>query len=341
MTTILEHPDGRVEITELPGGKRRITIHSEKFHLPPIEQSIETAYPLELIKKFMEVKGPRSVNDEIRREQDPYYTKICLEKEILAYLSADDCDNKRILDFGCGAGASGVILARMVPAASIVGIDLDPKLITLAKTRADYYGLQNLTFHCSPSGKEFPDALGTFDFIVLSAVFEHLLPDERTDVLRQIWSHLNPGGILFINQTPYRWFPFEGHTTQLFFINYLPRKIAHAAARRFSKRVDKNETWDNLLRRGIRGSTPRQIINVLKKSDTAFMPKLLRPSRLGFRDRIDIWYAGYAVSIARKYPKVRAVQRILRIAAKGVYLFTGIVFLPTLALAIRKTPKTK
>jgi 2-polyprenyl-3-methyl-5-hydroxy-6-metoxy-1,4-benzoquinol methylase len=340
MTTILEHPDGRVEITELAGGKRRITIHSEKDSLAPLEQNIETDYPVELIKKFLEVKGPRSLNDEIRREQDPYYTQICLEKEILAYLSADDCDNKRILDFGCGAGASGVILTRMFPAASIVGIDLDPRLISLAKARADYYGLQNLTFHCSPSGKELPDVLGTFDVIVLSAVFEHLLPDERTIVLRQIWSHLNPGGILFINQTPYRWFPFEGHTTQMLFINYLPRRLAHAAARRFSRRVNRNESWDELLRRGIRGSTPCQIINILKKTDTAYTPKLLRPSRLGFRDRIDIWYAGYAVSIARKYPKVRAVQRILRITAKGIYLFTGIVFLPTLALAIRKIPKT-
>lgn len=339
MTTVLEHPEGRAEISELPGGKRRITIRSDKFSLPDIEQSIETAYPVELIRQFFEVKGLRSLNDEIRREQDPFYTQICLEKELLAYLSPADCENKRILDFGCGAGASAVILARLFPGASIVGVDLEPKLIALAKARADFYGMDKLTFYCSPSGTELPENLGTFDVVVLSAVFEHLLPPERKQVLRQIWSCLKPGGILFINQTPYRWFPFEGHTTQLFFINYLPQKIAHTAARRYSKRVRPDESWDNLRRRGIRGSTPREIIKLLKQIDTGCKLKILRPSRLGFRDRIDIWYAGYAVSIAHKYPKIKPVQKILRIVAKIIDALTGIIFLPTLAIAVRKVPK--
>ncbi|MBL7215529.1 MAG: class I SAM-dependent methyltransferase [Phycisphaerae bacterium] len=341
MTTILEHPDGQVEVSDLPGGKRRVTICCEKYSIPEIERSIETAYSVELIQKILDIKGLRYLNDEIRREQDPYYTKICIEKEIFGYLSQKDCENKRILDFGCGAGASGTILARMFPKASIVGVDLDPKLVSLAKLRAEYYGLSHLKFYCSPSGKELPEGLGTFDGVVLSAVFEHLLPDERNVVLRQIWSLLNPGGILFVNQTPYRWFPFEGHTTHLPLINYLPRRIAHYAACRFSNRIGKNETWENLLRRGIRGSTPHEILKILKKTDGKYTPKRLKPIRLGFRDRIDIWYAGYAVSIAHKYPKMRIVQKVLRIGAKVIYSLTGIVFLPTLAMAIRKTPKMK
>ena len=339
MATILKHPDGHVEITDLHNGKCRITIHSEKYSIPEVERSIETNYSPELIQKFLEVKGLRYLNDEIRREQDPYYTKICMEKEISAYLSRKECENKRILDFGCGAGASGVILARMFPDASIVGIDLDPKLISLAKSRAEFYGLNRLTFECSPSGKELPERLGTFDAVVLSAVFEHLLPDERNIVLRQIWSLLNPAGILFINQTPYRWFPFEGHTTHLPLINYLPDKLAHKMACRFSHRIGKNETWESLLRCGIRGSTPREIIKILKKTDAQYRPQLLHPSRLGFRDRIDIWYAGYAISIAHKYPKTQPIQKILRIVAKAIYYLTGIVFLPTLAMAIRKAPQ--
>ena len=339
MTTILEHPDGHVEIADLSNGKRRVTVYSEKFKIPEIERSIETAYPLELIKTIFEVKGVRFLNDEIRREEDPLYTKICLEKELFAYLSPDDLKHKRILDFGCGAGASTVILARMFPNASIVGIDLDSKLIALAESRTRCFGLNHLTFHSSPSGKELPPELGTFDAVVLSAVFEHLLPDERQIVLRQIWSHLNPGGILFINQTPYRWFPFEGHTTHLFLINYLPRRAAHYAACRFSSRIGKQETWEGLLRCGIRGSAPREILTLLGKIDAHFLPTLLRPSQPGFRDRIDIWYAGYAVCIAHKYPKVRSVQKILRIVAKVIYFLCGVVCLPTLAMAVRKTRK--
>ncbi len=336
MTIFLQHPDGQVEITELPGGKRRITIHSEKVTLPAIDQSIETAYPVELIEQFLNAKGIHSLNDEIRREQDPYYTKICLEKEIIAYIAPHDCKNKRILDFGCGSGASGLILARMFPDADIVGIDLDPKLISLAQYRADFYGMKNLHFQTSPSGNTLPEDLGTFDIIMLSAVFEHLLPDERPLVLRQIWNHLNPGGILFLNQTPYRWFPFEGHTSHLPLLNYLPDKLAHKTACRFSRRIGPHETWPGLLRRGIRGGTPRQILRLLKCCDPDHPPKVLIPSQPGFRDRIDVWYAGYAVSIAHKYPKAAPIQKILRIVAKGIYRLTGIVFLPTLALAIQK-----
>jgi len=333
---ILEHPDGQIEITDLPGNKRRVTIHSEKYQIPEIEKSIETHYPPELIQKILELKGLRFLNDEIRREECPLNIKICLENEILAYLSPNDYENKKILDFGCGAGASTSILARMFPNASIIGIDLDPKLITLAQLRAQYYGLNHLKFYASPSGKELPANIGTFDVVILSAVFEHLLPNERKIVLQQIWSHLNPNGILFVNQTPYRWFPFEGHTTHLFFINYLPDKLAHYTTCRFSSRVDKNQTWESLLRSGIRGTTPYEILNILKKTDNKYSPEILRPSRQGFRDRIDIWYTGYAVSIAHKYPKIKSVQKILRAVAKIIYCLLGIVFLPTVGIAIEK-----
>ena len=117
--------------------------------------------------------------------------------------------------------------------------------------------------------------------------------------------------------------------------------MARAAACRFSNRIGKDQTWEALLRSGIRGSTPREILNILKKSDTQYAPRLLRPCRQGFRDRIDIWYAGYAVSIARKYPKTQPIQKVLRLVAKTIYHLTGVVFLPTLAMAIQKHPQPK
>jgi len=67
----------------------------------------------------LNVKGPNSLNDEIRREEDPLYTKVCIEHDILAYLPETAFTNRRILDFGCGAGASSIILARMFPQAEI------------------------------------------------------------------------------------------------------------------------------------------------------------------------------------------------------------------------------
>ena len=85
--------------------------------------------------------------------------------------------------------------------------------------------------------KGLPADIGQFDYIILSAVYEHLLPSERPALLTLLWSHLRPGGVIFLAQTPYRWFPVELHTTGLPLINYLPDRLALACARRFSKRV--------------------------------------------------------------------------------------------------------
>jgi len=62
-------------------------------------------------------------------------------------------------------------------------------------------------------------------------------------------------------------------------------------------------------------------------------------SDLGFRDRIDIWCAGYAISIARKYPRVIIVQKVLGVVAKIFYYISGVVFLPTVSLAVMKKEK--
>lgn len=328
--------DAEVTITELGDGRRRITVKAAGFQLSEADRSIETRYPVELIDTIFRLKGPRYATDEIRRDEDPLYTQACLETDILAYVPREAFRQKRMLDFGCGAGASTLVLARLFPESEIAGIELDEKLLSVAHARAAFYGYDNLSFHCSPNSKTLPSEMGEFDYVILSAVFEHLLPDERQQVLGQIWSLLKPGGIFFLNQTPNRWFPFEGHTTQLPLMNYLPDKAAGTYARRFSKMVSSEATWTQLLRRGIRGGSVREILGILKGAQSRFRPVLLTPQQAGFQDRIDLWYAGYAVSIAKKYPRVKVLQLAIKYLAKVIYKVSGVVFLPTISLAIQK-----
>ena len=110
-----------------------------------------------------------------------------------------------------------------------------------------------------------PDGIGNFDFVILSAVYEHLLPTERNMIVPLIYSLIKPEGILFSNQTPFRYFFIETHTTSLPFINYLPDRLTHFIARSFCNRVNKNETWETLLRRGIRGGTVKEIKSIIKR----------------------------------------------------------------------------
>ena len=340
MSICLEHPNAKIEVEELPNAKRRVSVCplDELISIP--FGSCETSYPRELIEQILRVKGPIYLCDEIRREEDPSYAQICLEKNILGYVDDESFAHKRLLDFGCGCAASTMILARMFPTTRIVGVELSSDLLSIAKLRARHYGFKHVEFLASPSGKELPENIGEFDFVILSAVFEHLLPNERKVILHQLWSVLKPGGVLFIDQTPYRYFPFEGHTSQLPFINYLPDRFAHAVACRFSKRLRRDDSWESLLRRGIRGSSVREIMGILRDESGNGHPVLLKPNRFGFRDRIDLWYAGYAVSITNKYPKAKYIQRIMKYVFKIIYLVSGVVILPTLSLAIRKSERS-
>jgi hypothetical protein len=156
-----------------------------------------------------------------------------------------------------------------------------------------------------------------------------MLPAERTTLLPQVWSLVRPGGILFLNQTPHRWFPLEHHTTGLPLINYLPPPLALRAARKLSKRVAPNASWDELLRAGIRGATERQVVRILRVAGDG-APRLLRPIIPGRRDGADIWFA-YS---SRRNPRLR--KRLLRLVFRGVGRVFHSSFAPDLNLALRK-----
>ncbi|MCU0612964.1 MAG: class I SAM-dependent methyltransferase [Candidatus Eisenbacteria bacterium] len=170
--------------------------------------------------------------------------------------------------------------------------------------------------------------MGDFDAIVMSAVYEHLLPAERKALLPELWRHLRPGGFLFIFQTPYRFFPLESHTTRLPFINYLPDRLTHRIVGLVSHRVGRGETWPDMLRRGIRGATDREILAILQSVPPP--PILLEPSRLGLKDRIDLCVA---LSGSARLP---ALKRAAAFPIRCIRAATGHVCTPFISLALKK-----
>ncbi len=85
-------------------------------------------------------------------------------------------------------------------------------------------------------------------------------------MLPLLWEHLGPGGTLLINQTPYRWWPFEHHTTGLPLLNYAPDWLAYRLSRhsRTGREWNRKRDWPGLLRAGIRGGTEREILKILR-----------------------------------------------------------------------------
>ena len=287
--------------------------------------AIETAYPPELIASVLDVKGPAWLCDEIRRDEDPTYVSHFLAESILSYVAPESLSG-RLLELGSGAGASSLNLRRLLPELQVVGVELLADHVGLARSRAAFHGMDSIEFIHNPDGSQLPDGLGEFDFVILSAVYEHLLPVERRSLMPQVWRRLKPGGILFINQLPHRFSPLETHTTGLPLLNYLPDGLAHRAARRFSSWVDPDQTWDGLLRAGIRGGSVREILRDIGPDDA----EVLEPTLRGNSDRIDLWFA---LSGRSRWP---IAKRIARTTMKGLKRTTGVTFVPELSLAIRK-----
>ena len=333
-TVTLSHPEGIVRLESVGDGRTHVTVEPFDRSLFVSGAPWTTHYPPELIESILAVKGPAHVCDEIRRDEDPNYVALTLHYALLGYVDPAEFANRRLLDFGCGSGASTSILGRMFPDTEIVGVELEAALLDIARKRAALYGNDRVRFELSPSGDRLPDNLGSFDFVALSAVFEHLLPSERKVVLGQIWSVLKPGGIFFLNQTPFRFYPQEAHTTGLPGLNYLPDRVALRVARRFSSRVSADETWETLLRRGIRGGTEREVMRILSATRGG-EPVSLKPHRLGLRDTVDLWYE------CSMQARPSRLKPVMRMAFKGAGKATGSPFAPAIDLAISQALSLK
>jgi len=105
--------EGELLLEALPDGRTRLTARALLPGVFIARHVFETSYPRELIKQIFETKGLGYVIDEIAREQDPGYVQSEIESCLLSYRDRDWFRGKRLLDFGCGAGASTMVMHRL------------------------------------------------------------------------------------------------------------------------------------------------------------------------------------------------------------------------------------
>ena len=254
----------------------------------------ETTFHLEVIEYLVERIGCAGLAKFVNRFEE---VARVLRSQLLSYFRPEEFKGKRLLDFGCGRGASTFGMAKLLPGTEILGVELLPERVKTAQRIAALQGIGNIRFLCSPSGDQLPEKIGQFDFVMLSAVVEHLLPRERQIIMPLLWSAMKEGAAIFINQTPYRYFPFENHSTGLWFINYMPDKLAHFVARKWSRyetskydpAIQKSLNWETHLRGGIRGATEWEIIRNLTRGKKV-EAQILQPRPECARDRADHWF---------------------------------------------------
>lgn len=109
-------------------------------------------------------------------------------REVLLSAVPRDLTGQRVLDAGCGTGALSIELAKR--GAQVTAVDISPRLIEIAKARAD--GLP-ITWH---TGDMFSRALGRFDHAIAMDSMIYYATDDLAEKLGALVSRIS-GRLLF------------------------------------------------------------------------------------------------------------------------------------------------
>ena len=97
-----------------------------------------------------------------------------------------------VVDLGCGGGLDVLLAARQVgPAGRVIGIDMTPEMIELARRNAASAGTENVEFHLATID-QLPLPTASVDCILSNCVI-NLAPDKAA-VFREMYRVLKPAG---------------------------------------------------------------------------------------------------------------------------------------------------
>lgn len=112
---------------------------------------------------------------------------------LVKFLRAGDT----VLDLGCGTGALALRAARR--GAKVKGIDLDARMLEVARARVQQAGLTEKVELVEIGVAELDREEGeTYDAVMGGLVFSELSQDETAFALRQAARVLRPGGLLLV-----------------------------------------------------------------------------------------------------------------------------------------------
>ena len=105
--------------------------------------------------------------------------------------------SENILDFGTGTAEIAILLKQAAPQANITAIDIDPKVLEIAKRKITSKNV--VVKIIEYDGKVFPLSSNYFDKVVSCLVFHHLSPEQKALALAEIFRVLKPGGKIYIS----------------------------------------------------------------------------------------------------------------------------------------------
>jgi SAM-dependent methyltransferase len=217
------------------------------------------------------------------------------ERLIPNILVFTDLRGLNILDFGCGTGSTTVVLAEAARDSRILGVDIDPRSLEIARLRLQHHGLdRRVGLERIPPVRnpgDLPLEETRFDFILANGVLEHVTPFRlRSILLLELWRLLRPGGLLYVSETPNLLWPVDRHTTGLPLVPWLPTSLA----RRLALAAGRTTPDADLDANGRRGMTFWGVVRPLRRAGHRF--EVLNVTRAGNR----LWPAGTPRGSSRK-----------------------------------------
>jgi ubiquinone/menaquinone biosynthesis C-methylase UbiE len=102
----------------------------------------------------------------------------------------------KVLDVGCGTGASALPAAQVVgPSGFVTGVDLSTRLLDRARAKAKARGLANVEFRAADmTSLGYPN--DHFDAVV--SVFSIFFVPDMGGLVRELWRMVRPGGNLAV-----------------------------------------------------------------------------------------------------------------------------------------------
>jgi len=144
--------------------------------------------------------------------------------------------DSKVLVIGSNLGDEAI--AYSLRGAEVIGIDLDPLAIQLAKEKASLYGVGTSFLYMDGCHTQFGDH--EFDFISCAQVLEHLPPGDQQPMMEEMWRLCKPGGHIWLD-TPNQFSWKDHHDTGLPFIHWLPRVIKVPLASLLGRAVPTSE----------------------------------------------------------------------------------------------------
>jgi len=101
-----------------------------------------------------------------------------------------------VLDLGCGTGTLAIMAAARAPSARVVGLDIDPAILAIARRKVARAGAQVVLAEGSATDPPFVPA--SFDRVLTTLVLHHLSTPQKRRALAAARRLLRPGGELHV-----------------------------------------------------------------------------------------------------------------------------------------------